>query len=149
MKQRVYLDTSVLSAIDDTRWPDRAEMTQSFWAKRDHFELCTSEVARLEIEGTSDTARRTQMLALFEQITVHPLTPEMEALASEYVKAGVFPKKVLEDALHVAAAVLTRNQILLSWNYKHLVNRSRRAAVTAINLARGLPTVEIIVPPEL
>lgn len=73
----------------------------------------------------------------------------MESLAEEYLKAGVFPEAVREDALHVAAAVLTRQNILLSWNYKHLVNRRRKAAVTAINLGRGLPSVEIITPPEL
>lgn len=53
VKQRVYLDTSVLSALDDTRWPDRAEMTRLFWAKRDQFELSTSETAQRELERTA------------------------------------------------------------------------------------------------
>jgi predicted nucleic acid-binding protein len=149
VKQRIYLDTSVISALEDTRWPERAELTRLFWAKRDQFELCTSDVARIEIGRTNDAARRTQMTALLSELRIHPLTTEMDALARDYVDAGVFPEAVLEDALHVAAAVLVRSEVLVSWNFKHLVNRRRRAAIVAINLARGLPTVEIIAPPEL
>ncbi len=149
MKQRVYLDTSVISALDDMRWPERAELTRSFWANREMYEVSTCEVAREEIERTSDPQRLAQMLLLLDEIVVHPLTPEMDDLANEFVVAGVFPGKVLDDALHVAAAVLTRSEILLSWNFKHLVNRRGRAAVHSIVLARGLPPVEIISPPEL
>jgi predicted nucleic acid-binding protein len=149
VKQRVYLDTSVLSALDDQRWPERAELTRLFWEKRDQFEFCTCEVARQEIQRTGDIARRQHMLLLLNEIVVHPLTPEMESLARQYVDAGVFPETVLDDALHVAAAVLTRNEILVSWNFKHLVNRRRRAAVLAVNLANGLPAVEILAPAEL
>ena len=56
---------------------------------------------------------------------------------------------MLNDALHVAAAVLHRQDILLSWNFKHLVNRRRRARVNDINISLGLPTLEILAPPEL
>lgn len=149
MKQRVYLDTSVLSALDDLRWPERAEMTRSFWAKRDQFELCTSDVARQEIADTTDAGRRETMTALLRELTVYPVTDEMRGLARRYVDAGIFPESVVADALHVAVAVLTRNDVLISWNFKHLVNRRRRAAVMSINLARGLPAIEIIAPAEL
>jgi len=53
------------------------------------------------------------------------------------------------DALHVAAAVLTRQDVLLSWNFKHLVNRRRRARINEYNISVGLPAVEIVAPPEV
>jgi hypothetical protein len=53
------------------------------------------------------------------------------------------------DALHVAAAVLTRQDILLSWNFKHLVNRKRRALINQLNTAKSLPLIEILAPPEI
>lgn len=113
MKQRVYLDTSVISAIDDMRWPDRAEMTRLFWERRAEFELCISEIARNEIAETHDEDRRKQMTARLEDIIVHPVTDEMHVLARRYIDAGIFPERVIPDALHVAAAVLTRSDILL------------------------------------
>ena len=149
VKQRGYLDTSVMSAVDDMRWPERAEMTRQFWNRRHEFELCTSEVARQEILETPDSDRRGQMLARLEDVVVHSLTDVMRGLSRRYVAAGIFPESVVRDALHVAAAVLVRANVLLSWNFKHLVNRRRRAAVESINAAEGLPVIEIIPPPEL
>jgi hypothetical protein len=56
---------------------------------------------------------------------------------------------MFNDALHVAAAVLTRQDVLLSWNFKHLVNRRRRAKVNDVNVSQGLPMIEIVAPPEI
>ena len=49
----------------------------------------------------------------------------------------------------MAAAVLTRQDVLLSWNFKHLVNRRRRAQINEENISLGLPTIEIVAPPEI
>ena len=56
---------------------------------------------------------------------------------------------MLNDAIHVAAAVMTRQDVLLSWNFKHLVNRRRRGMVNQVNISKGLPTIEIVAPPEI
>jgi len=56
---------------------------------------------------------------------------------------------MINDAVHVAAAVLTRQDILISWNFKHLVNRRRRAKINEVNTTRGLPGLEILAPPEV
>lgn len=149
MKQRVYLDTSVISALDDLRHPERAQMTRDFWLRLDEFEICSSEAIRIEIVGTRDDSRRGEMLRLLPQIMIHPLTSEMRSLARRYVDAAVFGESVVIDALHVAAAVLTQCEVLVSWNFRHLVNRRRRAAVNAINAEQGLQSIEIVAPPEV
>jgi hypothetical protein len=56
---------------------------------------------------------------------------------------------MLNDALHVAAAVLTRQDILVSWNFKHLVNRRRRARINDVNITLSLSMLEILAPPEV
>lgn len=73
----------------------------------------------------------------------------MRKVAADYVGAGVFSPLSYNDALHVAAAVLTHQDVLLSWNFKHLVNRRRRAQINEINISSGFPTIEIVAPPEL
>jgi len=50
-------------------------------------------------------------------------TPEAEQLARRYLDAQIFPATVPDDALHVAIAILTRQDVLVSWNFKHLVNQ--------------------------
>jgi hypothetical protein len=70
-------------------------------------------------------------------------------LAQEYVRRGVFSPGTIEDALHVAITVVNRRDILVSWNFRHLVNRRRRALINEANILAGYPTIEIVSPPEL
>lgn len=79
-----------------------------------------------------------------------PVSEEMARLARTYVDAGIFSvSSMFRDALHVAVSVLTRQDVLVSWNYKHLANRRRRAAVHSLNVRLGLPVIEIVAPSEL
>ena len=149
MKLRVYFDTSVFSAYYDERATDRQHQTEEFWTRLDEFEVATSELAREELVQTPDPALRAKLQALLTGFTVYPLTGEIRQLAQQYIESNVFTLVMLNDALHVAAAVLTRQDILVSWNFKHLVNRRRRARINDVNISLGLPTLEILAPPEM
>jgi len=70
-------------------------------------------------------------------------------LARYYVSSGVFSQADFNDALHVAVAVMNRQDVILSWNFKHLVNRMRRAQINHINISLGFPVIDIVAPPEL
>lgn len=149
MKLRLYFDTSVFSAYYDDRVTARQGETEMFWARLGEFEVATSALAKEELSKTPDASQRAKFETLLTGFTIHPLTLEMRELADQYIEAGVFTALVFNDALHVAAAVLTRQDILLSWNFKHLVNRRRRAKVNDLNISLGLPTIEIVAPPEI
>jgi len=149
LKLLVYLDTSVFSAYFDERAPERQAETVEFWKRRHQYELSTSELARQELSRTPDSGRKEQLLKLLEGITLYGIDAEMRDLAQHYIDSGVFLPTMADDALHVATAVINRQDILLSWNFKHLVNRRRRAMVNQLNTARGLPTIEIVAPPEI
>lgn len=149
MKQRIYLDTSVLSALHDDRAPERRLQTQEFWNSLSAYEASTSELTRQEIGDTPDAALRARMLESLNALVVFPISAAMQQFAAAYIDAGIFPRTQEADAIHVAAAVLTRHDVLLSWNFKHLVNRRRRALVNATNISLGAATVDIISPLEL
>jgi len=149
MRLRVYLDTSVFSAYYDERVTDRQAATEEFWKRFGEFEVATSEVCTHEIAQAADEDLRNKLQTLLGSVRVYPVTREMKELASRYIGAGVFNPVMFNDALHVAAAVLTRQDMLLSWNFRHLVNRRRRAQVNQVNISLGLPTIEIIAPPEI
>ena len=149
MKQRISLDTSVLSALGDVRAPDRQALTRDFFLRLHEFEVSTSDITRHEVFGTRDKVRCAEMLSLLSRFAVLPVIDEARTLAGKYLASGIFPPSVPEDALHVAVAVLARQDVLVSWNFKHLVNQRRRAAVDSLNLSLGLPTIAILPPPEL
>jgi predicted nucleic acid-binding protein len=73
----------------------------------------------------------------------------MRELAEDYVGEGIVPSRYLVDALHIAAAVLGNADILVSWNFKHLVRRSTRLLVNYINTKQGFRAIEILAPPEV
>ncbi|MBI4515970.1 MAG: PIN domain-containing protein [Deltaproteobacteria bacterium] len=149
MKPRVYLDTSVFSAYYDRRLPERQRQTREFWLRRAGFDLATSELAREELMQVLDAVRRRRLLVMLRRVAVHPVTTAINELTQRYLAAGVFTAAMHNDAVHVAAAVLTQHDVLLSWNFKHLVNRRRRAEVNTLNVSWGLSTIEIVAPPEL
>lgn len=148
-KLRIYLDTSVFSAREDERHPDRREQTLEFWKRMAQFEPSTSELTRTELAATRDLDRQLALLKLLDEFNVIPITDDSRKLADEYVRAGAFSPRDAFDALHVACAVINRQDILLSWNFRHLVNRRNRAHVNRINVQLGLPTIEILAPPEV
>lgn len=149
MKLRVYLDTSVFSAYYDYRLMDRQNLTEEFWKRLNEFEVSTSELTRLELLQTNDEFLKNNLDHLLETVTLYPITDDMRGLANRYVSANIFSPTMFNDALHVAAAVMTRQDVILSWNFRHFVNRRRRAQINQINVMLELPMIEIMAPPEL
>ena len=49
---RIYLDTSVLSALFDERNPERKSLTEAFFKEIESFETYISEITIAEIERT-------------------------------------------------------------------------------------------------
>jgi len=149
MALRVYLDTSVFSAFCDEKVTDRRIQTEEFWGRRTEFLVSTSELAREELQRTPDPTRRLDLLGLLDGLSIHPVTDAMKALAVHYIRAGIFSAVMYNDAVHVAAAVLTWQDVLVSWNFKHLVNRRRRTQINDANISLSLPTIDIVAPPEI
>lgn len=148
-KLAVYLDTTVISAAEDTRAPDRRDRTLEFFARAAEFRLFTCELTRSELIRTPDEQRRTLLLNRLLTVQIAPVTNEMQSLADEYVKAQIIPEAFRDDAVHVAAAVLGGHEVLASWNFRHMVNRRRRSLVNLLNESRGLNLIEIVTPAEL
>lgn len=149
MKLRVYIDTTVVSAAEDIRAPERMAQTLAFFARADEFELATLDLTRQELAATPDSRRRDRLLERIAPVSSIAIAAEMLTLAKEYVVQEIIPAAYEDDALHIAAAVLSGQEILASWNFRHLVNRRRRSMVNLLNSSRGLPTIEILTPPEL
>lgn len=145
---KLYLDTSVFSAYYDERTPERMRMTRDFWLVLERHEKLCSDLTIEELRQARSGLRE-KLIALTQNFTVLSLTDEMRKLAKLYVEEGVVPSKYFADALHIAAAVLGDADILVSWNFKHLVKRSTRLLVNYVNTREGLRTIEILAPPEV
>lgn len=70
-------------------------------------------------------------------------------LADVYIKENVVGKTSREDCIHIALATIFRADVLVSWNFKHIVNLSRIRGYNSVNLRTGFPSIEIRSPLEL
>jgi predicted nucleic acid-binding protein len=123
MPLTVYLDTSVVSAYFDSRTPDRQRDTQVFWQEASkNCQLIVSDVVFLEIAGTPKFEKRAMLNRLVEGLPVLLMNPATHALANEFVKENLVPEKKLEDAQHLALAIVHGLDFLVSWNFQHMVN---------------------------
>lgn len=77
------------------------------------------------------------------------LTEETILLAEKYLKEKVVGKTSRADCYHIAIATILKVDLLVSWNFKHIVNITRIHGYNAVNLMNGYQTIEIRNPREI
>ena len=82
-------------------------------------------------------------------IEVVRLTPAADELARRYLAEGILPANLLADAQHIAMATVANVDVLVSWNFKHVVNLPRIHGYHGVNAKLGYPTIEIRSPREV
>lgn len=70
-------------------------------------------------------------------------------ISNNYVQSGAISSKFYEDALHIAIATINHVDVLVSWNFKHIVNLNRIRLYNSVNLKLGYRVLEIRNPKEL
>jgi hypothetical protein len=148
MKQRIYIDTSVVGGYFDVEFAkDTIPFFESLYAGERIILL--SDQLNKELEQAPERVR--ELLKTFPPAYTEyvKMTPEANQLAFRYVEAGVVGKTSLDDCRHIAIATLCRADILVSWNFKHIVNLGRIKGYNGINLQHGYNTIEIRTPKEI
>ncbi|MBE0477537.1 PIN domain-containing protein [Candidatus Aerophobetes bacterium] len=146
---KIYLDTSVISALFDNKNPERKALTEEFFSGIRLYRTYISELSLVEIAKTPDKSLRDKMRQVAKRFSILEINEEVEKLASEYVRYKAVPKSYSEDTYHIAVAVLNEIDYLLSWNFRHIVRKRTRDIVRMINTLRNLKSIEIITPGEL
>ena len=77
------------------------------------------------------------------------VTPEALQLAQTYITEKVVGQTSLDDCIHIAVATLSKVDVLLSWNFKHIVNVYRIRGYNSVNLKLGYSTIDIRSPKEI
>jgi len=148
-KLKVYLDTSVISALFDKKNPERRSLTESFFSGLKDFEPHISELTVAEIEKTTDYDLRNKMIEVVSLFSIVSVSNEVERLTEKYINSGAVSREYREDAYHIAIATINEMDCLLSWNFKHIVRRKTRDIVRMVNSLDNLKSIEIMTPAEL
>jgi predicted nucleic acid-binding protein len=147
MKLRVYIDTSVVGGYFDDEFED---VTQLFFERifNKDFLVYFSEVSEAELSLAPDFVKDLKSKIPSDCYRYLDLDDESRTLAEAYLKEKILGKASLDDAFHIAIATVNRLDVLVSWNFKHIVNYDKIKLFNSINLRLGYPMIEIRSPKE-
>ena len=148
MKQRVYIDTSVVGGFYDVEFE---EYSRPLFDKINQGEIIFiySDLLEKELQDAPDKVKDVIKNIETEYVESVKISDESIELAQKYIDENVVGKSSFEDCLHIALATLNRADILVSWNFKHIVNVTRIRGYNSVNLKYGYPQIDIRSPREL
>jgi len=148
MIAKIYIDTSIVGGFFDDEF---SSDTQALFKRLENKEIIfmISSVLQQELQKAPNNVR--ELLdkydtGCFEYIE---LTKEAIDLADKYIDEKVVGKTSIDDCRHIALATINRADVLVSWNFKHIVNLDRIKGYNGVNLKYGYSVVEIRTPKEL
>jgi predicted nucleic acid-binding protein len=150
-KLRLYFDTTIPNYLFVDDRPAQKMATEQLWndcmaGKHDVF---TSQVLFHEVEKCTEP-KRSNMYSKLNSLNLVILeeSNKVRNLAHEYIKSGILRERDYNDCLHIAHAVIFGCDIVLSWNFEHMVNASIRKNIKIINATARYNEIEIVSPSE-
>ena len=147
-KQRIYIDTSVFGGYFDLEFE---EFTKPLFHRinKGEFIVLYSTVTQEELEKAPSRVQRLVTNLKTDHTEFIEETFEAVELATDYITEKVVGLTSFADCLHIALATINRADLLLSWNFKHIVNIERIRGYNSINIKNGYKQLEIRSPREL
>jgi predicted nucleic acid-binding protein len=148
MGQRFYFDTSVFGGVFDAEFEE--ETTLLFEKVKLGQVICVySDLTESELARAPSKVRDFFIGLMTDSKEQVEVTPEAFALAKKYIDEKVVGETSFDDCIHIAVATLSKVDILVSWNFKHIVNVYRIRGYNSVNLRLGYTTLEIRSPKEI
>lgn len=154
-KLALYLDTSVISfALSEDISDDDRGITLKLIEEinKGRYGGFISNVVIRELGSTRDSAKRDKLLKLVSDMELNDVLfvdEETDRLAEKYIDEGIIPAVYRDDALHIALTSVKGLDILVSWNFKHLVKHKTRIETAGVNMLLGYKAIDICTPWEV
>ena len=147
MRLLVYIDSSVVGGYFDEEFEDDTKLFFDRIFKKD-FLVHFSEVSEAELSLAPDFVKDLKSNIPLDCYKYLDLDYDSRELAETYLNEGILGKASLNDAYHIAIATVNRLDVLVSWNFKHIVNYDKIKLFNSINLRLGYPMIEIRSPKD-
>ncbi|HEX5725065.1 MAG TPA: hypothetical protein VFX98_06340, partial [Longimicrobiaceae bacterium] len=133
---RVYADTSAIGGCLDPEFSESSRRLFQQFHSGDRI-LVVSDLTLLELQWAPAEVRAVVDDLPSEHREQVDFTREAADLAEHYIRAGVIGAAMRTDAQHIATATVHRVDVLVSWNFKHIVNLPRIRGYNSVNLREG------------
>ncbi|HEX8391593.1 MAG TPA: hypothetical protein VF665_04470 [Longimicrobium sp.] len=146
--RRIYVDSSVIGGCLDVEfgsWSTR--LFDAFRAGR--FVPVLSSVVGAEIREAPYGVRAhfAELVSLGADIL--QVSPQVISLAETYQQRGILTPKSYDDGLHIALATVAAVDVLVSWNFKHIVHYQKVRRFNSVNRELGYEPLQIQTPREV
>jgi predicted nucleic acid-binding protein len=148
MIKKIYIDTSIVGGYFDDEF---STDTQALFKRLENKEIIfmISSVLQQELQKAPNNVRELLDKYNSDCFEYIELTKEAIDLAEKYIDEKVVGKASVEDCRHIALATVNKADVLVSWNFKHIVNLDRIKGYNGVNLKYGYSVMEIRTPKEL
>jgi len=147
-RQRVCADTSVFGGCFDDEFSDDS---REFFAevRAGRFVLVMSTTTLDELKEAPQRVRDFVSDLPATSVETVTLCSEIEDLRDAYVAAGVVGPSSSDDAEHIASASVADVDLIVSWNFRHIVHFDKIRGYHAVNLVEGYRSIPIHTPREV
>jgi len=143
---KVYLENSVIGGYFDKEFQTPTMKLFERFHNGDYKPIISSHVLYELQNGAPPEVIENLKTLDYEEYEV---SEEMKKLAKLYLKQDIVTKKYYDDALHIAIATVVNVDVLVSWNFKHIVNFEKIRKFNSVNLKEGYNILEIRTPMEM
>jgi len=145
---RIYLDPSVLGGCFD---PEFAQWSTKLIddVRAGRFVPVLSDVTAAEVRDAPAVVQAVHEELLGNAGDLLPVTAEALELAAAYETRGVLGARFRNDMLHIALATIAEVDVLVSWNFRHIVRLDKIRLFNAVNLELGYKPLTIYSPREV
>ena len=148
MTQRFYFDTSVFGGIYDDEFEEETTMLFER-VSLGKIKCVYSNLTESELSQAPEKVKKFFQSIQDQHKEIINVTPEAFQLGQTYIREKVVGETSLKDCIHIALATLNKVDVLVSWNFKHIVNVYRIRGYNSVNLKLGYSTIDIRSPKEI
>lgn len=131
--QRIYLDTSVIGGCFDDEFKVWSNALMNDIAVG-LFLGVTSEIVEAEIADAPQNVQEQFLKFLKVNPEVLRIDEQAIGLAALYSEHEILSDRFRNDMLHIALATIADVDILVSWNFRHIVRYDKIRQFNAVNL---------------
>ena len=150
-KLKIYLDTSAIGYLDEETSPKEMSDMRELWKliKSGEYSAVISDVTLDEIRQNKNAYKVESLLNYIAEISFERISinEEINKIAEIVKQNGLIAAdKHYTDRLHIGCAINSECDVIVSMNFKHLVNVRTIRGVRAISSLEGYKAVDIIQP---
>jgi len=143
---RIYIENSVIGGYFDEEFKEYTQKLFEKFKNGTYKPIISSHViAELE-NGAPEYVKENLKTVDYEEFMVNE---EMIKLTEKYMEQKIVSTNYYSDALHIAVATVLGVDVLVSWNFKHIVNLNKIKMFNSVNLREGYSILEIRSPREV